>query len=182
MTRADTRRPWPALVALLALLLLAGLVWWRVLNRSKSAEAAKPCPSPTATRQVTILPATSSLTLQILNATNRKGIAGRARAAMSAAGFLVPAPAGNDPRNLNKIRNVGQIRYGPAQAKGATLVQLYLPGSSLVRTTSRSGTIVVSLGRRYTTLASRTAVAAALTRMDAVAGTPTPTAGASASC
>lgn len=182
MASTVKRRPLPALIALLALLLLTALVWWRVLNRSTAeGHGAKPCPTPV--RPAVVLPAPSAVTLQILNSTTRTGIAGKARTVFTEIGFNVPAPAANDNRKLlNKIKTSAQIRYGPAQAQSARLVAYYLPGATLVRTTSRSSTVVVSLGTKYRGIASAATVQAQLKRDNAVAGTPTPLPSTAATC
>ncbi len=182
MASTVKRRPLPALIALLALLLLTGLVWWRVLGRDKDSknDAAKPCPTVQA---AIVLPAPSAVTLAVLNSTSRSGIAGKARTVFTDIGFNVPSAAGNDnPKTLNKIKTVGQIRYGPAQAKSARLVAYYLPGATLVRTESKSPTVVVSLGTKYRGVASAASVQARLRQHNTVAGTPTPAASAPASC
>ena len=181
MASTTKRRPLPALIALLALLLLAALVWWRVLNRSNGkTEEAKPCPTVTP---AVVLPAPTAVTLQVLNSTTRVGIAGKARTVLTQIGFNVPSAAGNDsPKRLNKIKTTAQIRYGPTQAKSARLLAYYLPGATLVPTTSKSSTIVISLGTKYRGVASATTVQAKLERDHAVAGSPGPTSSATASC
>lgn len=181
MASTVKRRPLPALIALLALLLLAGLVWWRVLGRDDDKHAAA-TPCPTVTPSV-VLPAPSGVTLAVLNSTTRSGIAGKARTVLTEIGFNVPSAAGNDsPKSLNKIKTVGQIRYGPAQAKGARLVAYYLPGATLVPTRSTSATVVVSLGTKYRGVASAASVQARLKQHNTIAGTPAPEPSAPQSC
>ena len=175
MPSTVARRPLPALVSLLALLLLTGLVWWRVLHRSSSADGAtKPCPTPTVTATAT-LPPPPKVTVEVLNSTNRTGIATRARTALVNAGFSSPKPAGNDSPKVH-VAGVAQIRYGPAAKAGAQLLSYYLPGATLVPTTSKTTAIVVSLGAKYRSVATPSAVAAAL-RLHKVAlssGAPSP--------
>jgi hypothetical protein len=180
MASTVKRRPLPALIALLALLLLTGLVWWRVLGRDKDKhDTAAPCPTVAPS---VVLPAPSGVTLLVLNATTRAGIAGKARTVLSEIGFDIPGAAGNDVKSLNKIKTVGQIRYGPAGAKSARLVAYYLPGATLVPTKSKSATVGVSLGKQYRGVASAASVRARLKAHNTVAGTPAPAASDSASC
>lgn len=164
MTSPLTRRPMPALIALLALLVLTALVWWRVLHRSDAGTTSTTCATPTPTATVTKLPAPSSITVQVLNATNRTGIAGKARTTLVDDGFKVPSLAGNDTANKGKVPEVAQIRYGPKGADGARLLGYYLPGARLVPNHGTSATVVVSLGTKYTTVAAPSTVQAALAK------------------
>jgi hypothetical protein len=178
------RRPIPALVALAALLVLTGLVWWRVLNRS-SADSASSCPSPTPTVAMTVLPAPSSVTVQVLNATTHAGIATTTRTTLAGFGFLVPGLATNDKGNLNKIKGVAQIRYGPSSKDGATLLSYYFPGATLIPTASSSSTVLLSLGNAYQAVATPAAVALAMQAAHvetAVSASTGPTSGASPTC
>ena len=146
MASTVQRRPLPALLALVALLLLTGLVWWRVLNRSSgdTAQHAHRSACPSASSSAHALPAPSAVPIQVLNSTTRKGIAGNARTNLVADGFSSSDAAGNDARSkLNKIKSVGEIRYGPTGKAGATLVRYYLPGAVLVATTSKIASVVI---------------------------------------
>jgi hypothetical protein len=159
MARSVTRRPLPALVSLLALLLLTALVWWRVLHRGDGKHVVGAvCPTPTV---VAILPAPASVTVQVLNATARSGIAAKARTTLIGDGFNIPTLAANDKRKV-KVPGTAEIRYGPKGKQGASLLRYYFPGAKMVVTTSTKPTVVVSLGSRYRTVASATAVQTAL--------------------
>lgn len=156
------RRPLPALIALLALLLLTAIVWWRVLNRDSGTEATGSCSTTQATAKAT-LPGPDQITVQLLNATDRAGIAGKARTTLVDDGFNSPKAAGNDKPKV-KIRGVAEIRYGPSGRSGAKLLHYYFPHARLVRTKSKSATVVVSLGEKYRGVASPSSVEAALRR------------------
>lgn len=176
MASTTTRRPLPALVALVALLLLTGLVWWRVLNRGgASASGSGAGPTCVVHTPAVTLPAQRSVLVQVLNSTTRQGIGARARTALLDAGFDVPTAAVNDnKRYQNKIAGVAQIRFGPTGRTGAILLRYYLPGATLSATKSTTRVVVVSLGRKYIRVASPTVVQAALKKAHAVAGSPTP--------
>jgi hypothetical protein len=165
------RRPLPALIALLALLLLTALVWWRVLNRDSGSAASSNCPTPSA--PAAQLPGPNRVTVQVLNATSRNGIAGKARARLVADGFNSPRPAGNDKPKV-KIRGVAQIRFGPRGRNGATLLHYYFPGARLVPSKSKSAIVVVSLGEKYRGIASASAVTATLHRRNIQLNTAAP--------
>ncbi len=181
MASTVKRRPLPALIALLALLLLTALVWWRVLNRSDaSGDQAKPCPTPTPAAR---LPGPDAITVAVFNATTRSGIAAKARSALIDDGFKVPSPASNvTKKQVNKIKSSAEIRYAPAARKGALLLRYYFPGATMVPTQTKSTTISVSLGTKYKSVATAKAVQAALLRDKTVAGTPSPVPVASATC
>jgi hypothetical protein len=163
------RRPLPALIALLALLLLTALVWWRVLHRDGSSTATS-CPTHSP---VPTLPGPARITVQVLNATNRTGIAGKARTTLVSDGFNIPDAAAND-RPRVKIRGVAEIRYGPRAANGARLLHYYVPGAKLVPTQSKTVIVVLSLGEKYRGIASPSAVQAALDRQQIELVTTTP--------
>jgi hypothetical protein len=177
-----TKRPLPALVALLALLLLTALVWWRVLHRGGGGgSAAASCPTHTASAT---LPAPARITLSVLNATKRSGIAARARTTLVGDGFNVPKAAANDSPKA-KVPGVAEIRYGPKAKTEATMVHYYFPGARMVATKGTTSTVVVSLGAKYRSVATATTVQAALRRADIALDAPaSDSAGASpsASC
>jgi hypothetical protein len=176
------RRPLPALFALLALLLLTSLVWWRVLHRGGDSDAAASCPTQAA--PAATLPAPALITVEVLNATKRNGIGARARTALVSDGFNIPKPAAND-RPKVKVPGIAEIRFGPTGRDGATLLHYYLPGARMVPTKSKTATVVVSLGAKYRTIASRSSVEAALARkrVELNSATPgTPSESGSPSC
>jgi hypothetical protein len=172
------RRPLPALISLLALLLLTAIVWWRVLHRDDSSAkqtAAKPCPSATASAPApTVLPAPRTIDVEVLNSTNRRGIATAARTAFIAGGFRSPRMAGN-LKLKRPITTTGQIRYSPAEKSAATLVSYYLPGSKLVATRTTQKRVVVVLGAKYQKLATPPVLKRELLAANSrVQGTPLP--------
>jgi hypothetical protein len=172
------RRPLPALISLLALLLLTAVVWWRVLHRSSTDSAHARCPIPTSSATPTptaTLPAPAKVTVQVLNSTKRNGLGARVSSALSDAGFNVPSQAKNDNPKTH-IAGVAEIRYGPSGASGARLLRYYFPGATLVPTTSKSATVVVSLGQRYAKISTSQAVAAQLRagRIALAISSPTP--------
>jgi hypothetical protein len=180
MSSGVTRRPLPAVVALVALLVLTGLVWWRVLNRGSGsghpqagrtgscATHTSPPPSSSST-----LPAPDAVTIVVLNSTNRPGIAGRAQAALVKDGFRSPRPAGNDVAHHNKIKAVALIQYGPTTKRAATLVHYYFPGAVLQETHRKHSDVTISLGKRYRRVASPGRVRAAM-RANGIGVTPSP--------
>lgn len=192
MAGTVTRRPLPALIALLALLLLTALVWWRVSSRDSgsSSAASSACPTPTVSTSApasTTLPPPSSIQLTVLNATTRSGIASKARTAFLKLGFKSPTPASNDQTTYrSKVTGGGQIRYSPPGKDAARLLTYYLPGAALFPVPGRSATVTVALGPKYKAVASQRTVNAALAAahltISSTAPTPSPAPSGSPSC
>ncbi|GAB2463916.1 LytR C-terminal domain-containing protein [Jatrophihabitans fulvus] len=173
MANSAVRRPLPALIALLALLLLTGIVWWRVVSRDEG-DAQASCPSTPAPTTTATLPAPSSVTLIVLNGTSRSGLAGTVRTELVQRGFLVPRVAGNDKK---KVLGVADIRYGPKGTEAAKLLRYYFPGAKLSPNTFTSGTVVVSLGARFKALPDPERVSRELTsdKIGIAPASPSPT-------
>lgn len=152
------RRPLPALVSLLALTLLTAIVWWRVLERpTPTGKAAVTCPVVSAHT----LPRPSTLTVTVLNSTARKGLAKSVSTTLQKIGFTVDI-VGNDTGHP-QIAGVGEIRYGPDQKDGATVLQYYFPGATEVALGSTSaGKLIVSLGATFKTVATNLQVSGAM--------------------
>lgn len=191
MTSPTKRRPLPALIFLLALCLLAALVWWRVLHRDSGASPAKSsCPSPTAAAARTVLPQPSAVTVRVLNSTNRRGIAHTVTVALGQDGFHTVAESNDtDPAKYGShgvIPQAAEIRYGPKAAAAARLLAYYFPGAKLVARSSQDSTVLVSLGTRFGQLPAKTTVDAKLKAAGiSTAPVPSGSAGApspSASC
>jgi hypothetical protein len=165
-----TRRPLPALIALIALLLLTALVWWRVLHRGGTSSGATTC---TTQAQHAVLPAPGQVTVQVLNATKRNGIARRARTTLVTDGFNVPGPATDDKPKVH-VRGAAEIRFDRKARKGAQLLHYYFPTARMVPTAGKSSVVIVSLGEKYRQVASRSAVQATLQRQQIDLSTATP--------
>lgn len=178
MDASSIRRPIPAIVFILLLSLVSGFVWWRVLHRdpAQGTTAGSTASSSTTTtttktppRCVTVTgtprvwPAPKNVTVHVLNATSRSGLAGSVTKAMKKRGFKAGKTA-NDTTSSTAT----EVRYGPGSATAARLVQLYLPGSRLVGSTIKSSFIVVSLGSSYKALATSAQVTAAKAKAPAV--------------
>jgi hypothetical protein len=190
MTAPERRRPLPALVFIGALSLLTALVWFRVLHRNdetSSGAAGPSCPatSPAATPTPTVLPIPRNVTVQVLNSTNRDGIAGRASRALARQGFKVDKAQDDTTAygGHGLIKGVAEIRYPVNGLASATLLTFYFPHATLSATDSASPTIIVSLGAKFTKVVPnanvRKALAAAnktLTR-NAQHASPSPTRG-----
>jgi hypothetical protein len=166
MTSSDRRRPLPALIFLVALTLLSGLVWYRVLHRDGAAaptQSASPCESPSPATS-TALPRPAAVDVLVLNSTQRNGLAAGTGKALARAGFTISGENNDDPSygGHGLIRGVGEIRYGPNQRPAATLLSYYLPGAKMVATGTPRNAVIVALGKRFKRLAPTAAVRRAL--------------------
>ena len=183
MTEArPQRRPLPALICLVALTLLTALVWWRVLNRdSGSAHTSSSCEKPKTSQ--TVLPRPETVTVFVLNSTNRGGLAKSTATALGKVGFKVSG-YGNDTGNP-VISGVAEIRFSPDQKPGATLLGYYITHAKLVQLpTSSSQKLEVSLGNQFNAVATAAGAARAMQAANTtVSPTPSPGAtGTAANC
>lgn len=180
MSEPVQRRPLPALIFLLALTLLTAIVWWRVATRhDSSAQTATPSCNTSATPSV--VPPPAGIALTVLNATNgfphaHNGIAAKAATAFENAGFTI---AKKDNDTGRGVPGVAVIRFGPTQRAQAVLISYYLPGAQLVQQDVDQTSIVISLGLKFTSVATGAQVNAALAKSGIAVSTvrPSPTPG-----
>jgi hypothetical protein len=163
MAGPSTRRPVPALVFLLALSLLSGLVWWRVLHRgdathvkakttSSAASSAPPANHACTAKNGTVkalLPKADTVTISVLNATGQTGFAASASKKLAGHGFRV-AGVGDDGNNTTA--KLTQIRFGATSAAAAELLHITIPNSTLIGVNSPSSTVVVAVGSTFDSL------------------------------
>jgi hypothetical protein len=167
----------PALVFLLGLSLLTALVWWRVIHRADAQSSPNSAPTSCAAKPtVTVLPQPKAVSVQVLNSTTtRNGLAATTKTSLTKLGFVVVG-VGND--STGTIPGVAEIRYGPANAAGASLLSYYLPGATLVNTGAAGTQVTVSLGLKFVAPATAAAakaamVAAHVSQSPVTAGGPT---------
>jgi hypothetical protein len=176
MATSGARRPLPALAFLLALSLLTALVWWRVLHRAEASSqpTSTPTPSCAPPTPVTAVPAPASVTITVLNSTQRSGLAASVGGLLAHDGFRI-ASVGNDLTSRAPVAGVAEIRFGPAGATAAALLAYYVPGATLVRDSRTAASVDLALGAKYTALAAPTAVAKALAAAHVTQLPPPPT-------
>ncbi len=165
MTAPQHRRPLPAVVFIGALTILTAIVWVRVLDRGTAtgASATSACTTPTPTLP-RVLPYDEHVSVIVLNSTDRANLAGKTKTALQKLHFKVVSAANDEPSygGHGDIAGVGEIRFGPSAAAGATLLRYYLPDATMVRTDSSSPTVIVALGEKFTALQTTTVVGAAM--------------------
>jgi hypothetical protein len=154
MSTATRRRPLPALAFLLALSVLTGIVWWRVLHRPEPAgSAGTPAVSQRATCTPAVnairLPTPASVTVVVLNGSGRDQLATKVSGQLKSRGFKTGTPL-TAPTPLS---GVGEIQYGTAGRAGATLLGYHLPGAKLTPVSRAGARINLVLGSGFRSLA-----------------------------
>lgn len=190
----SVRRPLPALIFLAALVLLTVLVWWRVIHRSDGGGAkASGTPSPrtscssAAIAASTVLPANADVTVQVLNSTDKGGLAAATGAALTNVGFKQAAAPNNDKTTRAPVAGVAELRFGPAGKLAADVLSFYFPGAVTVPDQRATAVVDVAVGAKFVAIATPDAAAAAMksakvTQAAAGAKLPTPTATPKPSC
>jgi hypothetical protein len=162
MSLATRRRPLPALAFLLALSVLTGIVWWRVLHRPEPAGTAKgPVAGPTASctpgARAIRLPKAASVTVVVLNGSGRDLLATKVTSQLKSRGFKV-----GTPDTASALTGVGEIQYGTAGRAGATLLGYHVPGAKLTPGTRADARITLVLGSGFRALAPADTVSRAV--------------------
>jgi hypothetical protein len=121
-------------------------------TRAAKPVAAPVCPPVThaAARAPALQP--TAVTINVYNATNRKGLATAVAKSLRAQGFKVGKVA-NDPMR-RQIAGVGEVRHGTAGTTRATLAATRLAGASLVADERSDDTVDLVLGSTFTVLST----------------------------
>jgi hypothetical protein len=164
------RKPLPAVAGIVVLSVLAGLVWWGVLNRPdptaggcRAAAAAAESAAPvvvtpgerlSATGLDTVPPAPpQAVTVQVLNANGERGEAGVVSVKLAELGFVPTAEPTNDPLHPDfDLRCHGEIRFGSAGEAAARTLSLAVPCAELVRDARPDEVVDLALGTEFTQL------------------------------
>ncbi|MEI7778878.1 MAG: LytR C-terminal domain-containing protein [Actinomycetes bacterium] len=134
-----------------------------------SGNLATPNPSSTSQPCVTKtalvgagLPNPSQVQLNVYNAAHIAGLARRTGADLAADGFIILSKT-NDPLGKT-LETVGEIRYGPTGAKGATLLLAYAIGAKLVNDGRSDASVDFAVGKGYVGLATAAQVLTTLAK------------------
>ncbi len=125
------------------------------------ATTTKPSAPPPAAR-----PLPRAITVNVYNATTRKGLAKTTSVELAARGFRTGKVA-NDP-SKKIIAAAAEIRYGTAGAEAAKVVAAQVIGAVLVPDNRKDGSVDFVLGEGYAALATPAQASAAI----AALGTP----------
>ena len=157
-----------AAVVLLVLIVVAGaIVGWAFGhdpygNNTSAGASPTPQPCPTATSKTLMLP-NKSVQLNVLNGTNRSGLAAMVAKALRQRGFQVPF-VGNSTAGFG---GAAQVRYGSKGLAAARTTYLQVPGATLTRINRPSARVDVVLGSKYGRLSTATQISAATKKMRA---------------
>ncbi|GGZ85037.1 membrane protein [Streptomyces bluensis] len=142
----------------------------------RTQAGSKASPSPTATAKA--LPEPTRITVNVLNATTRTGLAKETADELKKRGFRI-GDVGNATKEYDKKVDGPAVLLGAKAATGAALsvVRTQLPGAEL-RTDARTKATEVDLviGTGFTSLAREADADKALTALTEPTPTPTPTA------
>ncbi|MCI2419844.1 envelope integrity protein Cei [Saccharopolyspora sp. K220] len=170
--RYRRRRPLPALVVLVGLVVLSGLLWTRVFDTVEDVEAATTCNppgAPTAAPQDAdhseqlplgaMLPRDSldsttpippqDVSVRVLNGNGEARQASLVSDELASLGFA-KGGAANDPVYVNyDLKCHGQIRFGSAGAGAARTLSLIAPCAQLVRDERQDASVDFALGSEF---------------------------------
>lgn len=105
----------------------------------------------------------AGITVNVYNATNQAGLAGRTAALLRQRGFTI-GTVGNAPAPLqSKIAGPAQVTGGAAGAKAMLVLGSEVTGAKPVTDTRRDGSVDLVLGNTFTALATPAQAAQALT-------------------
>lgn len=167
------RRALPALALLLALSVVAGMVWLRVLDRvDAGASSSAACTTSAPGNKVQ---------LRVYNATAREGLAKTVATQLAGRGYAILA-AENDPlAGVRPVEGPAEVRFGPSGKKLAEQVRRQVPGATLYRDAREGAVIDVVLGDRYIRLSTPGELAKGRQGIAKVPAAPAPTLSPSAS-
>ena len=160
------RGPIIATVVVAGLLAAAGWYGWHALRggHHSSAQTVRTCVTPTAAPSPA---APGDVTVAVMNATPKVGLAHQVAAALKARGFRI----GRVGNTKAIVVAAAVVTYGPGSRSAALTVAEQVPGATL--TPVASGGVILELGPTFTALAGTDQVSAAHAR-DVAAASPRP--------
>jgi len=117
-TEARARRRRAVITVLIVVLVLFFAAWYALAYMRADGGSRATGTTTTAAPTCPLTPA--QVEVNVYNATNREGLAGRVARGLKKRGFVVKTVA-NDPKQM-EVTGRGQLRHGTKGAKGAELV------------------------------------------------------------
>ena len=194
------RNPLPATAVIIALAVVAGLVWVGVLNQpdptaggclaaAAGASGSSAIPAPLRYGQRlpadgldTVAPAPpQQVVVRVLNANGERGEAGVVAAGLANLGFVPAAEPTNDPLHPGfDLRCHGEIRFGSAGQAAARTLSLAVPCAELVRDPRPDAVVDLALGTEFVDLRPNDAAREALQSLVQLGAPMLPTPGGQA--
>jgi hypothetical protein len=155
------RRRWPRVLAVLLVVAVVaaagyGAYWWFVGGGS-SDDSANAAPSATVSCRTPTpklpdpLPARRQVEVEVLNGTDRSGLATATADDLVVAGFDLVAYGNTD----QPVEGVARVSYGKGDLGPAVVVASYFPGATLRRVDRNTGGVVtVALGADFDRIAT----------------------------
>lgn len=149
---ATSRRRRSIITFGLVLLLLFFAVWYALSYIRADEARGEQTTSSTTTRSAnpTCDISPQQVEVNVYNATDRDGLAGRVAADLKKRGFNVKTIA-NDPKKA-KLDGAGQLRYGSNGRKGADLVRVHTGTFEMIQDARKRTSVDVVLGPKFTKL------------------------------
>lgn len=163
--RARIRRA----VLVVAVLALAGAAYFGVLRYRGGSGAVTACPTPAASPVA--LPAAAEVTVRVLNAGTRAGLAHQIAQELQGRGFRLGA-VGNAPPGT-PVPPTAVVRHGAAGLGPARLVAAQVSDAPLVADGRADASVDLVIGNGFARLHTPAEAAAAATPPPAPAATPT---------
>lgn len=166
------------LVGLMAVVLFGAGVGISLLLRggggTSTPDANAQSPGPTCVTTTAVpsatLPKPATVSINVFNATDRRGLAASTAATLKARGFTVGTIA-NDPLG-KKVTAPVQLRFGETGKDNAALLAFYIDGAQLVPDARTDASVDVVLGSKFKLVQSAAAVKVAMNKpKETVTGT-----------
>jgi len=174
-TGGGRRSPMPAIVAVIVALAVGIAGGWWFAGRDSGGTGASPGPtnscsshsSVSGSAKPVVLPNPRTITVNVYNATGRKGLARSTSVEMASRGFVVGKVA-NDPLK-RPVVGTAEVRYGRKGVLQAKVVAAQVPAAVLVRDGRADISVDLVIGDGFTAMATAVEAQTALTAQ------PTPT-------
>lgn len=148
-TRSRRRRS--IITFTIVLLLLFFAVWYAMSYiRADGSPSDRASSSTTQSSPSTCDITPEQVEVNVYNATNRDGLAGRVASQLTDRGFDVKTVA-NDPKKA-ELDGIGNLRYGSNGRKGAKLVGLHTGSFEMIQDARKRTSVDVVLGPTFTKL------------------------------
>lgn len=138
----------------LVLLLLFFAIWYALSY--VRADVASGTQTTAVTQSPTCGMSPKEVEVNVYNATNRDGLAGRVANQLKERGFTVKTVA-NDPKKA-KVEGIGQLRYGSDGRKGAKLVGLHTGDVRMIQDARKRTTVDLVIGPGFKKLSAKGSV------------------------